>query len=188
MSMFTRFTPPARRAVVRAGLLAMDAGHTALDDRAILLALAELRPFQEPLDAFGVTAAAVRAALAGEAGRPRDADLLAGLGIDLAEVRRRMSGLVSVDDPARWRLTRARLRPLRVVLSGPAADLPLTPKARKVVEVALHRSGSTGRVTGEDLLRGLLADGSNPSVRIMRRDGADLGRLAAALGFARRAA
>ena len=79
-------------------------------------------------------------------------------------------------------------RPLNVVLVGPVGDLPLTGRARKVVEVAMNWHGSGSRVTDEDLLRGLLADGSNASVSILRHLGVDLLPLARSLHFLRRSA
>jgi hypothetical protein len=75
-----------------------------------------------------------------------------------------------------------------VVLVGPVGDLPLTGRARKVVEVAMNWRGSGSRVTDEDLLRGLLADGSNTSVSILRHLGVDLLPLARSLNFLRRSA
>ncbi|MFC4531860.1 hypothetical protein [Sphaerisporangium dianthi] len=185
MSMFVRFAPAARQAMIRAGLLAVDAGRADLDEDVILLALAETRPFDGPLDGFRLTPETVRAAM-GSA--PGDRELLATLGVDLDEVRRRVAGLARTDDPARWSLRRSRWRPLRVTLSGPVHDLPLTAKARKVVEVAMHRRGPACRVSGEDLLCGLLADGAGRSVRIMRAGGVDFRHLAAGLGFLRQAA
>jgi hypothetical protein len=184
--MFRRYTPPARHALVRAALLSRDAGRDHLDEDVILLALAETRPFEEPLDAFGLAPEAIRAEIFGP--RPGDRDLLAALGIDLDRVRRRMPALIAVEDPARWHLRRSRTRPLRVTLSGPPGDLPLTARARKVAEVAAGHRASTGRVTGEDLLRGLLADGSNRSVALLRHHGVPLRPLAAALGFLSKAA
>ncbi|GII80562.1 hypothetical protein Sru01_55440 [Sphaerisporangium rufum] len=184
MSMFTRYTPAARAAVVRAGLLSLAAGRHVLDEDAVLVALAETRPFDRPLAAFEVSVAAVHAAVL--PGGAADAALLATLGIDLAEVRRRMPR--PVDDPARWELRRSRSRPLRVTLRGPAAALRLTARARKVVEVARHRPGPDGRVTGEALLRGLLADGSNRSVRVLAGLGVPLRPLAAELDCLRHAA
>jgi hypothetical protein len=57
------------------------------------------------------------------AGR-RARELLAALGIDLDEVRRRARSS-AVDDPAQWELRRSRLRPLRVSLVGPGGVVPL---------------------------------------------------------------
>ncbi|SNS00887.1 hypothetical protein SAMN05216276_1002250 [Streptosporangium subroseum] len=178
--MFARFTPEARRTTVRAGLLALDEGRTTLDEDLFLLALAE----SWPVAGFTVTPEAVRTEI-GER-RAGDRELLATLGIDLDEIRRRIP--VRRDDPLAWRLRRSRVRPLNVVLVGPVGDLPLTGRARKVVEVAMNWRGSGSRVTDEDLLRGLLADGSNASVSILRHLGVDLLPLARSLNFLRRSA
>ncbi|MEU4407064.1 Clp protease N-terminal domain-containing protein [Streptosporangium sp. NPDC023963] len=199
--MFARFTPEARRTTVRAGLLSLDHGRTTLDEDMLLLALAE----SWPAAGFAATPQAVTPGVAGaeavtpeavgaeirdrEAARGRagDRELLAAIGVDLDEIRRRLPARRT--DPLAWRLTRSRLRPLNVTLSGPAGDLLLTARARKVVEVALHTSGTgagTGsEVTGEDLLKGLLADSSNASVSILRGLGVDLRGLAASIGFLR---
>ncbi|MBG0833200.1 hypothetical protein HS041_36470 [Planomonospora sp. ID67723] len=177
--MFTRFTPQARRTVVRAGLLSRDSGRAALDEDMILLALSEDWPGRST----GVTPEAVRAELAEPGAGPGERELLATLGIDLDEIRRRIP--VRRDDPAVWRLRRSRLRPLNVTLVGPAGDIPLTPRARKVIEVAMSLGAPATR---EDLLKGMLADGSNRSVAILHRLGVDLPRLAGELGFLRRPA
>ncbi|GAA3102766.1 Clp protease N-terminal domain-containing protein [Streptosporangium carneum] len=174
--MFHVFTQEARRVMVRAALLALDNGRATLDEDMLLLALAE----SWPVEGVTVTPEAVLAEIGTS---PDDRELLATLGIDLDEIRRRV--LRRRDDPAAWRLRRSRVRPLRVVLTGPAGDLPLTGRARKVVEVAMHWHGSGTAVTEEDLLRGLLADGSNASVAILRRLGVDLCDLAARLRFLR---
>ncbi|GAA2306750.1 hypothetical protein GCM10010149_65700 [Nonomuraea roseoviolacea subsp. roseoviolacea] len=175
----TDFTPPARRAMVRAGTIALDAGHPALTTGVILLALAETRPFG--LASFTATREQIGARV--DTG-PDARALLATLGIDLDEVRRHTRA--GADDPDRWRLTRSPLRPLRVTLHGPLGSIPLAMHARKVVEVARWRPGP---VTGESLLWGLLADGANGAARIMRSAGVDLCALALELGVpVRRAA
>ncbi|HUR01740.1 MAG TPA: hypothetical protein VM347_04310, partial [Nonomuraea sp.] len=56
--MLARFTDSARRALIRAGTLALDAGRPALTPDLLLLALAEIRPFS--LDGFTMTAEDVR--------------------------------------------------------------------------------------------------------------------------------
>ncbi|MFI6816573.1 Clp protease N-terminal domain-containing protein [Nonomuraea sp. NPDC050328] len=175
--MLDRFTPEARRAFVRAGILAHDArpegGRFGTD--ALLLALAEQRPFAGPVAAFTLTPDAVP--LAATPGR----DLLATLGIDLDEVRRRTRH--GVDDPARWHLDRLLLR---LTLRGPLGDLPLTLHLRKVVEVAAWKPGP---ITGERLLWGLLADARNGAARTLRTAGVDLAALVAQAGVpVRRAA
>jgi hypothetical protein len=182
MTMFARFTPQAQRTTVRAGLLAPDEGRTTLDEDLLLLALAE----SWPVAGFTVTPEMVRAEIRKHRVKEGDRELLASLGIDLDEIRRRLP--VRRDDPMAWQLRRSRSRPLNVVLTGPVGDLLLTGKARKVVEVALNRRGSHEQVTDEDLLRGLLADGSNASVSILRRLGVDLLPLARSLNFLHRSA
>ncbi|MEO3812211.1 hypothetical protein ABGB17_24710 [Sphaerisporangium sp. B11E5] len=182
MTIFRRYTPAARHTMIRAALLSLDGGRRVLDEDAVLLALAETRPFAGQLDAFTLEPEAIRPGIVAAG----DRELLAGLGIDLDGVRRRMSALVPMDDPSRWHLRRSPARPLRVTLSGPPGDLPLTSRARKVIEVAAHYGGTA--VTGEDLLRGLLADARNRSVSLMRRNGVPLRPLAAALGLLPQAA
>jgi hypothetical protein len=137
MTMLTTFAPPARQTVIRAGLLASEGGTSRLSDGYLLLALAESQPLTSPVD-LGVTAAMVRAQLKTQARRRHDRDLLATLGIDLDEVRRRALDATStrLDDPALWRLRRSRIRPLRVTLTGPAADITLNEGGRKAIEVA----------------------------------------------------
>jgi Clp amino terminal domain, pathogenicity island component len=180
--MFATFTPPAREAVVRAALLASDAGRGALATDFLLLGLTEAGGLELALEPLGVTAAAVRAEISRRRGDgpPGDHELLAAIGIDLDEVRRRAASATSTrpDDPALWRMSRSRLQPLRVELLGPAHRLPLSGRGRKVMEVAMHYARRRhARVAGEDLLIGLLADGSNESVRILHRLGVDGRRL-----------
>ncbi len=158
--MFASFDPTARRVVIRAAGLAAEYGRRTLDTDLLLLALAEAHAVD------GVTADAVRARITG----PTDRELLATLGIDLDVVRPRVE-----EDLGAWRLRRSPLRPLRVTLTGPAAEFELTAHARKVVEVAHHyarRGGAT--IKPPHLVLGLLADGRNRSVRILHRGGVDL--------------
>ncbi len=54
MTMLTTFAPPARQAVIRAGLLASEGGMSRLSDGYLLLALAESQPLTRPVD-LGVT-------------------------------------------------------------------------------------------------------------------------------------
>ena len=180
MTTLTRFAPPARRTVIRAGMLASDSGRGVLSSEFFLLALAEGQPLRSPVD-LGVSGAMVRAEIEARAPARRDRELLATLGIDLDEVRRRVFAATSMrlDDPSLWRLRRSRVRPLRVTLSGPAAEIVLDEGGRKVIEVAqwASRRGRRTLIDREDLLWGLLADASSESVRILRRRNVDLGRL-----------
>ncbi|SEH02833.1 Clp amino terminal domain-containing protein, pathogenicity island component [Nonomuraea solani] len=164
--MFARFTEDARRAVVKAGIHALDAGRPTLDPDLMLLALAEVRPFA--LASFTASADDVRERVAAPDPRP----LLATLGIDLDEVHRRTRA--GADEPALWTLRRSRVRPLRVTLYGPLGQIPLAMHTRKVIEVAQWRPGP---VTGERLLWGLLADHANGAARILYDSGVDLRQL-----------
>jgi hypothetical protein len=132
-----------------------------------------------PLERHGVSSAKVRVEIdrmTGAARRHDDRELLAPLGIDLDEVRRRVRGsaVVHHDDPGLWQLRRAAVRPLRVTLLGPDGSLSLTGRGRKVFEVASWAAGRGAPIDSGHLLWGLLADGSNGSVRILRRLGVDL--------------
>jgi hypothetical protein len=181
--MLTKFAPAATRTVIRSGLLALDRGGHVLGTDLLLLALTGDGQLGPALAGQSITADAVRAEIDRRARPPRrpDRELLALLGIDLDEVRRRASAATAtaVDDPALWRLRRSRVRPLRLVLSGPAGAVILDGPSRKVMEVALWARARAGRdlATGEDLLWGLLADNANQSVRILRRLGVDLNQL-----------
>lgn len=180
--MFAAFTPPAHQAVVRSGRLAADAGRRVLSTDFLLLGLTEVHDLDPPLERLGITAAAVRAHIDQQHGGtpPGDRELLASLGIDLDEVRRRagLATSTSPDDPNLWRLCRSRVHPLRVELVGPASHLQLDGRSRKVIEVAMHYARRRhALVSGEDLLVGLLADGSNESVRVLCRLRVDLSQL-----------
>ncbi|RSN04116.1 hypothetical protein DMB42_30965 [Nonomuraea sp. WAC 01424] len=161
--MFDRFTQGAREAVVRAGFLALDAHRATLDADLLLLGVAEVRPFTLP--SFTASGADLRPRL--DLGDARS--LLATLGIDLDEVRRRTRA--GTDAPELWSLRRSRLRPLRVTLDGPLGRIPLAMHARKVIEVAMWKPGP---VTGERLLWGLLADGANGAGRLLAEAGVDV--------------
>jgi hypothetical protein len=158
------FAEPARRAIVRAGLLA---GGPALGTGPLLHALLE----DGPVAGVNIEPDFV--------GRP-DRRLLATLGIDLDDVHRRAAEATSLrlDDPSLWVLRRSLLRPLRVTLTGPGTHLTLNEAARKTLEVALWaaRRRSHPEATREDLLWGLLADHKNTSVRLLRSRNVDLHR------------
>jgi hypothetical protein len=153
--MFAAFTPPAHQAVVRSGRLAADAGRRLLSTDFLLLGLTEVHDLDPPLERLGITAAAVRAHIDQQHGGapPGDRELLASLGIELDEVRRRAGLAISTspDDPNLWRLCRSRVHPLRVELVGPASHLQLDGRGRKVIEVAMHYAHRRhALVSGED--------------------------------------
>jgi hypothetical protein len=179
MTTLTWFAPAARESVVRAGLLARDAGRDRLGPEFLLLAVAEGPPLSVEL---GTTADAIRARITGARA---DGELLAALGIDLDEVRRRAGAATAgrPEDPALWRMHRSPAWPLRVTLSGPAAEIVLNEGGRKVIEVArwLTRRGHRTLIDREDLLWGLLADGDSEAVAVLLRCGANMSRLWAGL-------
>jgi hypothetical protein len=111
MTLFAAFTPPAHQAVVRSGRLAADAGRRVLSTDFLLLGFTEVDDLDPPLERLGITAAAVRAQIDQQPGGapPGDRELLASLGIDLDEVRRRagLATSISPDDPNLWRLCRS---------------------------------------------------------------------------------
>jgi hypothetical protein len=171
-----RFTPDARATVVRAGLAAAGDG-APLGPEFLLLALAGSGPLAGRPEGLGVSPAAVREQIGALPGRSllrpgRDDELLAGLGIDAGQVRRRAFDAAGLrpDDPALWTLRRSRVRPLRVTLYGPATSTRLDEGSRKVIEVATWacRRGHRARAGREYLLWGLLSD-ANDAMVILRR-------------------
>ncbi len=161
-------------------MLASDFGRGRLSAEFFLLALAEEQPLTRPVH-LGITAAMIRAEIQARTPAHHDRELLAILGIDLDEVRRRAIDATStrLDDPSLWQLRRSRVRRLRVTLSGPAAEILLDESGRKVIEVAqwASRRGHRTLIDREDLLWGLLADASSESVHILRRGNINLRRL-----------
>ena len=161
-------------------MLASDYGRDRLSTEFFLLALAEDQPLRRPVD-LGITAAMIRAQIKARTTARPDRELLAALGIDLDEVRRRVLDATStrLDDPSLWQLHRSRVRPLRITLSGPGAEIALDESGRKVIEVAhwASRRGHRSLIDREDLLWGLLADASSESVHILRQGNVDLRRL-----------
>jgi len=139
MTMLITFAPPARQAVIRAGLLASEGGATRLGDGYLLLALAESQPLTSPVD-LGVTATMVRAELGALTPRRHDGDLLATLGIDLDQIRRHVEAQFGPNaianlyaSPVGWNL-----RP-----RGPLCDLGLSPQLKRTVDNALGRCWDT---------------------------------------------
>ncbi|MDR2986411.1 MAG: hypothetical protein LBV34_16380 [Nocardiopsaceae bacterium] len=176
MTSLSRFTPAASRTIVQASLHAADDGFAVLAPEFLLLALADVRPLAGRPQGIGITRAVVRREIAGKPAMTRsnrDRELLAALGIDADDIRRRAARATGVrpDDPALWTLHRSRLRPLRLTLRGPATNAALSGASRKVIEVATWacRRGHRTKPDSEDLLWGLLADGSSPAVHILRR-------------------
>ncbi|SEG67240.1 Clp amino terminal domain-containing protein, pathogenicity island component [Thermomonospora echinospora] len=181
--MFRRFSPGAREVVIRAGDLAAAAGRDRIGTEFVLLALCEDAALAPTLERHGVIGPAAQHAIAAALSRPRpysDRELLATLGIDLDEVRRRMRAL-GEDEP--FEVRRSVLWPLRVAVVGPGRDLPFTGGGRKVLEVASWRARRRGRTPVEpaDLLHGLLADGRSNAIRVLRHLRVDVRGLVSSL-------
>jgi hypothetical protein len=159
MSMLDRFSPATQRSIADAGALARRACRHQLGTDALLLALTVRSGVRPVLERFGADEAAVRHVLDTRWGwedGPDDHQLLARLGIDLDAVR--AAGPAGAGR-TRWRLERARLRPLRLCLSSPGTAFILTGQARKVVEVAQWRGRRHGGpATDADLLHAMLCD------------------------------
>jgi len=173
--MFERFTTDARRVVVSAQETARALGHHELGDQHLLLGLLETPGLAaDVLRGAGADPATVRDVVA----RGEDpGEVLAALGIDLDEVRRRAEatfGPGALDQPARRR--RGRLP--RLLGDG---HLPLAPPARKVLEGSLLAARSLGSdaLRTEHLLLGLLALGDSPGNRALRCSGVVLDRATA---------
>lgn len=182
------FTPAAQAAIVTAGQHAARQRRLVLGPEFLLSGLAAGGPLTGGPGGVAVSPAAVHAEIARRwpgLAASGDDGLLAALGIDAGEVRRRALRATGIrpGDPALWTLHRSRLRPLRLTLDGPAVHLRLDEGSRKAVEVAawIRRRGGRPRAGREDLLWGLLSDGASPAVRILRRLGVDVPALGADL-------
>lgn len=168
MSTFDRFTPEARHTLRHASYLAGRAALTELSTDALLMAMTDRSTLRPVLARYGATDLAVRDAVLcwwNWVEAADDRDLLAVLGIDVDEVLRHIP---DVDETWGWRLTRSRLRPLRLSLVGPPRTLVLSGHMRKVVEVAMWRARRRGAAPGEtDLLFGVLCDHRNRASQVL---------------------
>ena len=159
--MFERFTPAARDAVVRAQEEARALGHNYLGTEHLLLGLlgAPSDPVAEALNRLAVTAADVRRAVLRiiGPGQRLDARALADIGIDLDEVRRRVD---------------AAFGPGALDAARPgcaSGELAFTPRAKKVLEVALREARRVGRreICSEHVLLAILRVGEGVAAEIL---------------------
>jgi ATP-dependent Clp protease ATP-binding subunit ClpA len=194
---FERFNEAARRVVHEAQLAAQGLGHNFLGTEHLLLGvLAD--PSNEAsllLAGVGVDRDRVRGAIAevvgAGTGPGRPDQLLATLGVDLAEVRRRAEetfGSEAIRTAARrvGRRRRSRRRgprqfvSCRSVLDG-APWLSFCPRAKHALELAARRADRSGElVTPTHLLVGMLEVPKAVAPRLLRHVGVDVDALVAA--------
>jgi ATP-dependent Clp protease ATP-binding subunit ClpA len=193
---FERFTDPARRAVVLAQEEARDLDHHYLGTEHLLLGV--LREGSgtaaRALQRLGIEVADVRSDLVRIVGRgspaerwEEDADALRTIGIDLEEVRRRVEETFGPRALER-RAPRSGRRRTRDCASAPfgalaAGRIPLTPRAKKVLALALREATALrhGSIGPEHLLLGILREGEGLAMQILTARGASPVRLRAAL-------
>jgi ATP-dependent Clp protease ATP-binding subunit ClpA len=161
--MFKRFTAGARAAVVAAQSHARALRHGWIGTEHLLLGLLETpdAPAARLLEAWDVDAEYARAEVERMVGRGEpdlDADALAAIGIDLDEVRRRVERTFGAGALGRRRCRRPR-----------GSAMPFTPRAKKVLELALREALSLGddHIGAEHVLLGLLREGEGVGARIL---------------------
>ena len=167
--MFERFTPEARAAVVGAQEQARRLSSDRMGTEHILLALVDLdTPTARVLARHGVTRDDLAAAVARSSpGDDLDADALTALGIDLDAVRDTVEaafGPGALDGPART--------PRR-------GHMPLTPRAKKVLELSLREALAmkSREITDGHIALGILRDGDGSAMRLLTASGVDSGEL-----------
>src|SRR4051794_18536553 len=168
--MFERFTAEARQTVVDAQIEARQQNSGRIGSEHLLLALLrqEGTPSAAVLARHGVTYEAVAESLAGYFRSDLDAEALTTLGIHLAAVRDRVEatfGQGALDGPR----------------SGGAPDghIPFTPRAKKVLELALREAiaGKSKSITDGHILLGVLREGEGLAMKVLADRGVDITRL-----------
>ena len=196
--MFERFDQPANRVIKAAFSEAATLGDDAVGTEHLLVALATTDTVTATLliDA-GAGAADIRRVLAARGWRPtrrRDQEaLLATIGIDLAEIRRRAEETFGAEavTKAAWRVRRPRPRrplwsriscskPWRRRCDSPLAGQPLTliPRVKRLLDRASQAARSQLASPSHLLLT--LVTGAEPACEILTVLGVDLTALAAA--------
>ncbi len=199
--MFDSLDPAACEIFVRAQHVARELNHHYMGTEHVLLALALAGgPVADLLAERGCGPADIRAEILdyiGEGeGRPRPDELLAGLGIDIAEIRRRAEATFGSDAVAEAVLrTRPRRRHLPVIHRWwPGCDrgtpcystllgtgwLGFAPRLKRVLDDA-RTTAAPAQVSPRDLLVAILDEGGGVACRILARRHVDLPELLAAL-------
>ncbi|MFC5064616.1 Clp protease N-terminal domain-containing protein [Actinomycetospora atypica] len=171
--MFERFTRPARTVVVLAQEHARMLGATEVESAHVLIGVRETEGAgARLLAAHGITADDVRTAVrtADAASRLPDAEALAGLGIDLDEIRRRVEETFG---PGALEGTRAAARRARRRAWG---HLRFAPGAKTTLELALREAvrRGDGYIGTEHVLLGLLHPQSGTAAEFLRARGMTL--------------
>jgi len=164
--MFERFTDEARQAVIAAQQQAAALRHTRIGAEHLMLAVLERdTPGSRVLRGLGVDPAAVAAQV--PAREVADAVALEAVGIDLAEVRRRVEetfgpGALGREPSRRGWFRRGRLR-----------HIPFTPAAKKTLESSLREAIGLGHryIGTEHLVLGMLVEPSGVVRQILGRTG-----------------
>jgi ATP-dependent Clp protease ATP-binding subunit ClpA len=170
--MFERFSDEARHVVVRAQEAAGQLRHDYVGTEHLLLGLAA--GADPTLSSFGVTSEALVGQVLREIGpgRPGNAAALASIGIDLAEVRRRVEEAFG---PGALERTRAG--------GGFCRERRLTPRSKKTLELAARealRLGD-GHVGAEHLLLGVLSVREGVAVKLLENLGVSPERMRGAV-------
>jgi ATP-dependent Clp protease ATP-binding subunit ClpA len=187
--MFERFTRAARAAVIQAQEEARDLGQSPIGTEHLLLAL--LADPQSPtarvlrdggVDAGRVRAEVIRLVGRGPAGPPpadpdaEDAAALKAIGIDLDAVRRAIEENFG---PGALHLPRETAPRKRKLFGRPTGHIPFSPRAKKVLELALREAIRLKHnyIASEHILLGIIREGNGLACRILTEAGADLGKL-----------
>lgn len=176
--MFARFTDDARAVVVRAQHEARELGHDYIGCEHLLLGLwaapdgGAARALERHGARLGELREAVRAVVGPCLDRP-DPDALRSLGIDLDEVRRRVEQAFGEGALERTRAMGRRR----------CGAVPFTPRAKRVLELALKEALALGHrhVASEHILLGLLREGESVGVAVLAHAGVTPAALRAAV-------
>ncbi len=166
--MFERFTHSARDAVVRAQEEATALGHDHVGTEHLLLGLSALDAGVTGgvLRSLGLGHDVLRDAVIAQPGADRlDAAALATIGIDLDQVRRSVEASFGPGALNRRRGCRR----------GTGGGFrPLTPRAKRALELALREALALGdrHIDSEHILLGLTADPASAAAAALRRVGA----------------
>jgi ATP-dependent Clp protease ATP-binding subunit ClpA len=164
--MFERFTTEARQVVVGAQSEARTLHSGRIGTEHLLLSLlAQPTPSATVLTRHGLTRDAVAAAVVGYVGTgDLDAEALTALGIDLDAVRSSVEasfGPGALDRPAGSK--------------GPTGHIPLTPRAKKVLELSLREAIAmkSRSIADGHIALGLLREGEGLAMKVLADRGVD---------------